>query len=227
MHASHPEHGFTLVEIAIVLVIVGLLLGSVLRGMEMVTQARIRDVTNDLNGTSAAYSFYYDRYRAVPGDDAGAAGRWPAFNAKSGGGDGVVSGKYMDPAPPDPSAGLFTVDNTQNESVAFWWHLRIAGFIHGPASGPGAATQPSNAFGGLIGVQTGGLGLAGLIVCGSNLSDRIAGAVDTQLDDQRPHTGRVRAYQQSVPNEDISGQSPSGPSYVETGSAQYVICKMI
>lgn len=204
-----------------------MLLGGVLRGMELVTQARIRDVISDLNGVSAAYSFYYERYRTSPGDDPTAAGRWPAFGAKSGGGDGVVSGKYMDPAPPDPTAGGFTVDNTQNESLAFWWHLRIAGFLFGPATGAGAATQPSNVFGGLIGVQTGGLGLAGLIVCESNISDRVAGPVDAALDDQRPHTGRVRAYQQTVANEDIAGKSPTGPAYAETGTTQFVICKQI
>lgn len=227
MRAHRPQHGYTLVELAIVLVIVGLLLGGVLRGQEMVTQARIRDVVNDLNGVAAAYAFYYDRYKAAPGDDPNAAGRWPLFGAKSGGGDGVVSGRYMEPAPPDPTAGGFTVDNTQNESLAFWWHVRIAGFVTGPATGPGAATQPSNALGGLVGVQTGGLGLSGLVVCESNLPDRIAQAVDTQTDDQRPHSGRTRAYQQNVANEDITAQSPTGPSYVESGAALYVVCRSI
>jgi len=227
MHAPRPQHGFTLVEIAIVLVIVGLLLGGVLRGQEMVTQARIRDLINDMNGVSAAYAFYYDRYKALPGDDPNAAARWAAFGAKSGGGDGVVSGKYMDPAPPDPTAGGFTVDNAQNESLAFWWHLRMAGFIFGPGTGPGAATQPGNAVGGIVGVQTTGLNLTSLIVCESNVPDKMAGAVDTQMDDQRPHTGLVRAYQQSVSNEDITGKAPTGTSFVETGAAQYVICKAI
>jgi prepilin-type N-terminal cleavage/methylation domain-containing protein len=227
MHAPSPQHGFTLVEIAIVLVIIGLLLGGVLRGQEMVTQARIRDVANDMNGLGAAYNFYYDRYKALPGDDPNAAARWPAFGAKSGGGDGVISGKYMDPAPPDPTAGGFTVDNSQNESLAFWWHLRMAGFIFGPSTGPGAATQPNNAVGGIVGVQTTGLNLTTLIVCESNVPDKIAGAVDTQMDDQRPHTGQVRAYLQTVQNEDITGKAPSGTSYVETGAAQYIICKTI
>ena len=227
MHAPKPQHGFTLVEIAIVLVIVGLLLGGVLRGQEMVTQARIRDVINDMNGITAAYNFYYDRYKAVPGDDALASVRWGSFGAKSGGGDGVISGKYMDPAPPDPTAGGFTVDNSQNESVAFWWHLRLAGFIYGPSSGPGAATQPNNAVGGIVGVQSTGLNLTSLVVCESNVPDKIATAVDTQMDDQRPHTGLVRALQQTVANEDITGKAPTGTSYVESGAIQYVLCKTL
>jgi prepilin-type N-terminal cleavage/methylation domain-containing protein len=227
MHAPRAQQGFTLVEIAIVLVIVGLLLGGVLRGQEMVTQARIRDVINDLNGVSAAHAFYYDRYKALPGDDPNAGTRWAGFGVKSGGGNGVVSGKYMDPAPPDPTAGGFTVDDAQNESVAFWWHLRMAGFIFGPSTGAGAATQPINATGGIVGVQTAGLTLTSLIVCESNIPDKIAGAVDSLTDDQRPHTGIVRAYQQTVPNEDITGKIPTGTGYVETGAAQYVICKNI
>ena len=210
-----------------VLVIVALLMGGVMRGQELVTQARIRDVMNDLGGVSAAYHFYFDRYKALPGDDFNAGARWPSFNAKSGGGNGVVSGKYMDAPPPDPTAAGFIVDNAQNEALAFWWHLRMAGYIPGPATGPGGATQPNNAVGGIVGVQTSGLGLASLIVCESNVPDKIAAAADTQLDDQRPNTGFVRAYKQSVSNEDVMGKAPNVTSYVETGSDLYVVCKTL
>jgi prepilin-type N-terminal cleavage/methylation domain-containing protein len=221
------QRGFTLVEIAMVLVIVALIMGGVMRGQELVTQARIRDIMNDLNGVTAAYHFYYDRYRAVPGDDANAATRWVSYSAKAGGGDGVISGKYMDAAPLDPTAGGFTVDNTQNEGLAFWWHLRMAGFVGGPATGAGAATQPSNSVGGILGVQSTGLNLSTLIVCESNIPDKISAAVDTQLDDQRPNSGQVRAYQQSSSNEDVMGKAPNVTAYQETGSTQYVVCKTI
>jgi len=227
MIASASQRGFTLVEIAMVLVIVALLMGGVLRGQELVTQARIRDVMNDLSGVSAAYHFYYDRYKALPGDDPNAAARWAAFSAKSGGGNGVVSGKYMDAAPADPASGAFTVDNSQNEALAFWWHLRLAGFVAGPAEGPGAATQPSNAVGGILGVQSTGLNLSSLIVCESNIPDKMAGAVDTQLDDQRPNTGLVRAYKQTTTNEDVMGKAPNVTAYEESGTTQYVLCKSI
>src|SRR5256885_8774628 len=68
--------GFTLVEIAIVLVIIGLLLGGILKGQEMITQAKIKNSIADFSGISAAYHGYQDRYRAIPGDDPNAAGRW-------------------------------------------------------------------------------------------------------------------------------------------------------
>ena len=44
------QSGFTLVEIAIVLVIIGLLLGGILKGQEMITQAKIKNIINDFNG---------------------------------------------------------------------------------------------------------------------------------------------------------------------------------
>ena len=60
------QKGFTLVEIAIVLVIIGLLLGGILKGQEMITQAKIKNVIADLTGVSAAMYGYQDRYRALP-----------------------------------------------------------------------------------------------------------------------------------------------------------------
>src|SRR5258708_5389491 len=70
------ETGFTLVEIAIVLVIIGLLLGGILKGQEMITQAKIKNVINDFNGVTVAVTSYQDRYRALPGDDGSATTRW-------------------------------------------------------------------------------------------------------------------------------------------------------
>src|SRR6476659_11453307 len=63
------QRGFTLVEIAIVLVIIGLLLGGILKGQEMITQAKIKNVIADFSGISAAYHGYVDRYHKIPGDD--------------------------------------------------------------------------------------------------------------------------------------------------------------
>src|SRR5258706_2216088 len=92
------QKGFTLVEIAIVLVIIGLLLGGILKGQEMIVQAKIKNAMADFSGISAAYHGYQDRYRAIPGDDSGAAARWAANAttgatvATSGNGNGIVTG---------------------------------------------------------------------------------------------------------------------------------------
>src|SRR5438105_9015783 len=76
MESIRKQHGFTLVEIAIVLVIIGLLLGGIRKCKEMITQAKIKNSIADFSGVSAAYHGYQDRYRAIPGDDPNAASRW-------------------------------------------------------------------------------------------------------------------------------------------------------
>src|SRR3954471_6949218 len=62
------QKGFTLIEIAIVLVIIGLLLGGVLKGQELITGARVRNLVQQQDGVKAAYFGFLDRYRALPGD---------------------------------------------------------------------------------------------------------------------------------------------------------------
>ena len=69
----HKQRGFTLIEIAIVLVIIGLLLGGVLKGQELITSARVRNLISQQDGIKAAYFGFLDRYRALPGDYPAAA----------------------------------------------------------------------------------------------------------------------------------------------------------
>ena len=218
--------GFTLVEIAIVLVIIGLLLGGILKGQEMIKQAKIKNVMADFSGISAAYHGYQDRYRAIPGDDPNAAARWGA-PAVAGDGNGVVGGTYNAACPNQPVAG-------DPESCKFWDHLRRAGFVAG-----NGGQQPFNALTGLIGVQTGdgagaaalldptpGPGFVGLIMCSANLPDKIAIAVDTQMDDGLAGKGTVRAIVQAGPNPAI-GAVAATALYSETGSNIYTICRAL
>ncbi len=220
------QAGFTLVEIAIVLVIIGLLLGGILKGQEMITQARIKNIINDFNGITAAYFSYQDRYKAVPGDDLASATRWlPATftGMVAGDGNGAVSGLYS-VAPPG-GLGVGAAD----ESHKFWFHLRAAGFVAGPTANQGAWTQPTNSVGGIVGVQSGAYGIAGLAICSANVPDKIAGAIDTQMDDQRPNAGQVQAGVQNVgvTNEATGTTIAPGAAYVEAGTTQLVVCKTI
>ena len=222
------QKGFTLVEIAIVLVIIGLLLGGILKGQEMITQAKIKNVMADFSGISAAYHGYQDRYRAIPGDDAGAT-RWAGAaisTAPQVSSNGVVEGTY--------NSGTAT-----DESRLWWTHLRLAGFVAGTGS-----QQPFNALTGQIGVQTGdganagataatmlnlagGNGFVGLIICSANLPDKIAIAVDTQMDDGASNTGSVRALIQTGPNPNIPAGQISTAAYAETGTNVYTACRSL
>ena len=62
------QGGFTLVEIAIVLVIIGLLLGGILKGQELINNAKVRSVADRQNSLKAAWFGFIDRYNFIPGD---------------------------------------------------------------------------------------------------------------------------------------------------------------
>ncbi len=211
---KRAQTGFTLVEIAIVLVIIGLLLGGILKGQEMITQAKIKNVVSDFSGISAAYYGYQDRYRAIPGDDLNAGTRWTG--ATSGNGNGQVAGTYN--------------SQTATDESRLWWdHLRRAGFVAGNGT-----QQPFNAVTGMIGVQTGDGagatslgGFGGLIICSAGLPDKIAIAVDTQMDDGLIGTGTVRGQKHTAgPNPNINTAADSS-AYAETGTNVYTLCRAL
>jgi prepilin-type N-terminal cleavage/methylation domain-containing protein len=209
------QSGFTLVEIAIVLVIIGLLLGGVLKGQELINQAKIKNIANDLNGMSAAVYAYQDRYKKYPGDDDGAAGRWTAPLATAGNGNAQVGA--VNPA----SKMDCSTSAAPDENCQFWHHLRLAGFIGGDtAVGPGKLS-PQNAVGGVLSVQQGGLGMSGLIVCSDNLPGKIASAIDAQFDDGNVKTGQVRGTETATALNVV----PADTGYKDDGSTVYTVCK--
>jgi prepilin-type N-terminal cleavage/methylation domain-containing protein len=73
---KNSKNAFTLVELAIVIVIIGLLVGGVLAGQELIKQSEIRRFITDMKAIESAVLQYYDKYRAYPGDDGGATARW-------------------------------------------------------------------------------------------------------------------------------------------------------
>ena len=114
------QAGFTLVEIAIVLVIIGLLLGGVLKGQEIITNAKIKNLESDFNGISAAIYSYQDRYRAIPGDDKNTVARWTVAVPPGDGNSKIAAGNTIH---------KFDSTTAGEESRLFWLHLRNAGLV--------------------------------------------------------------------------------------------------
>jgi type II secretory pathway pseudopilin PulG len=191
-----------LIEIAIVLAIIGLLLGGVLKGQELINNSKTRNAINDLNGVSAAYNAYIDRYRRLPGDD----GPTATLTARGASWAPVVEGD-MD--------GVLDVTASQTfsgggENDDFFQHLKAAGFITGNPADTAQNALPRNAFGGLIGVTSAADGLAGRVaVCLGRVTGKGAQQMDTQLDDGLPNTGRVRGYTSNANNTQPNTVAPN------------------
>ena len=187
------QTGFTLIELAIVLVIIGLLLGGVLKGQELINSAKAKNIAGDLKNAQIFIYGYQDKFRAIPGDDANVATH--------------INGGTLATTP------VATLNNAQingawnsatatDESFLFWQHVRLAGFATGPTAIGDAAYLPRNAESGRLGVQSlngfativDAAPMTGLyVVCTENITGRLVKQIDTNLDDGNTATGSLRA----------------------------------
>jgi prepilin-type N-terminal cleavage/methylation domain-containing protein len=179
------QSGFTLVEIAIVLVIIGLLLGGILKGQELINNARVRNVADQENTIKAAIFAFQDRFRGLPGDYNQASTNVSAASV-NGNGNSII--------------------DTAAEQVQAWQQLTAAGFIScadctgtGAALGPG--NSPRNAFNGVMGIMTDAIYNDGAIATGpvrtniksgKNIPSNVLAEVDRKIDDGNPRTGTFR-----------------------------------
>jgi prepilin-type N-terminal cleavage/methylation domain-containing protein len=193
-NGKQPQSGFTLVEISIVLIIIGLLLGGVLKGQEWINNAKVKNLANDFRSISAIVYAYQDRFRVLPGDDKAAATHVNnGTNAgASTGGNGRIDGHWNS-------------DTTSDESVLFWQHVRLAGLATGTTDMASGDFVPRNAVSGRIGI-TGEKILTGpttpysgtFYVCSQGIQGRFARQIDTTMDDGNTKTGSMRAIADGV-----------------------------
>jgi prepilin-type N-terminal cleavage/methylation domain-containing protein len=176
--------GFTLVELAIVLVIIGIILGAVLKGQELIFNAKVKRLQSQIKELIAAFYTYYDKYGYYPGDDPTASLRWAGVEA--GNGDGVITLGYCDVA--------------TEESCLLWRHLRFANIISGdPNDANPASMVPKHAWGGAIhmfsGTWTvGGIPRSGHWIALLNLPGDAAAALDRLMDDGKCNSGSMAVY---------------------------------
>jgi len=184
------QGGFTLIEIAIVLVVVGLILGGVMQGQRLIDGARVRSMVSDVNGIRTAWYSFQDRYRSLPGD-------FPSATTQI---DSAAT----------PGNGNGKIDDGQ-ERASVWQQLALAGFITGDFDGKQATTGsaddvlcadstcPRNPYNGYYKFSFGAqavdaAGPANEFFTGDQIPVSILAQLDTRLDDGRANSGRFRVH---------------------------------
>jgi prepilin-type N-terminal cleavage/methylation domain-containing protein len=207
------SHGFTLIEIAIVLVIIGLLLGGVLKGQELITGARVRNLISQQDGIKAAFFGFQDRYRALPGDYAAADAN---INC---GGTGCVNGN---------GNGRIEAPGVIHEEINAWAHMNAAGFINGSytmASGTAAPADdntPKNPYSVYIQIaydnnySDPGVPPANKhnLKTGNQVPVEIIAEVDRKVDDGKPYAGAFQFSEYTPP----TGTAPTDTTCVDSGN---------
>lgn len=207
------QTGFTLIELAIVLVIIGLLLGGVLKGQELINSAKVKNMASEIKNVQIYIYSYQDKFKAIPGDDRSAVTHVAA--TQNGNGDGLIGGAWNSTTVTD-------------ESYNFWQHIRLAGLEAGSTDASAANTTylPTNNEGGPVGVQSNPqntiTGLTGsFAVCTGGIVGKLAKQLDTQLDDGDTTKGSVMVAAT------VSGTAAVTPVATTTAnfdSTKYVVC---
>ena len=127
------KQGFSLVELSIVLVILGLLTGGILAGQNLIRAAELRSVTTQYNAFSAAVQTFRDKYFALPGDMRNAEAFWG--QAASGASCATTASTSTETCNGDGDGRVESTGGTANEIFRFWQHLANAGLVEGSYTG--------------------------------------------------------------------------------------------
>lgn len=220
---QNTENGFTLVELAIVLMIIGLLIGGVLRGQELLMNAQINATVRQVHAYEGAVVTFRDAYSQVPGDMVNATARIPgcdnsANHCGNGDGNSIVGTRLAGGTSQTIQTGTAV---PAVETTYFWKHLALAHLISGvmpnadPAQPISGETHPAAKIAGVFMVGYGmhvAQAAEGLMLVLSNaltdsgnnggaiqgvgrdpLTPRQAYQIDKKMDDGLPDTGSVSA----------------------------------
>ena len=212
--------GFTLVEVAIVLVIIGLLVGSILGGQSVIRSSQLRSTASDYQKYSAATLQFMEEFKAMPGDMANATEFWGSAGAGAACLDAIGNGTETCDGNGD---GVVNMSSGSNEPFRFWQHLSNAGLIGGRYSGVKSDTydysatpenspvgripnsawfafswgQPSNTSTFFNGNYYNALSYGALLnnsdPSGNILRADEAEGIDRKIDDGKPGMGRIRS----------------------------------
>lgn len=119
------ESGFTLIELSIVLVLIGLIIGGVLKGQELIRSTRLKMTISQWDAVKAATMAFQDKYQALPGDYSQATTFIPSTDS-IGNGDGVIG---------PGGQTTFQAGANSGEMRIFWQHLMRANLLSGPDVG--------------------------------------------------------------------------------------------
>jgi prepilin-type N-terminal cleavage/methylation domain-containing protein len=174
---TQSRKAFTMVELAIVLVIIGLIMGAVLKGQELINNAKQKRLYSLKQEISAAILTYYDKFSAYPGDDPQATSH-VGDSTKNGDGDGFIDGGFVS-----------NCSNHDKESCALWEHLRLANILSGSG-----VTNPRNPYGGAVSVAYTGIhNKYANWIRFDNLPEEVTKSIDEKYDDGKYDTGSIRA----------------------------------
>ena len=215
------QSGFTLVEIAIVLVIIGLLLGGVLKGQELINSAKVKNIANDFRVIPTYIYAFQDKFKALPGDDSGVvnhvSGATLATTPAGTIGNGVINGNWNSTTAAD-------------ETVQFWAHVRHANLAAGSTDLANMAEfEPRNSVGGRIGISSLSAGqphITGMPggsyqICSKAILGKFARQLDVQMDDGNTATGSMRTVLDTVA---IGTAAPAMTATFPDESTTHTVC---